>query len=159
MKEQTSVRFKITSVTLTAQDIAARTGLVADETWKIGTARGRFAQIEKAHGFVMESKSMPNASLDEHIKAMLKRIAPHAQHIGALINDARVEFACIVHRKAAPMLKFERDDLRWLGVMGAQLAVDIFILNDARNEFKSGSTAGSPPASEGGATPPPSGQN
>ena len=130
MREQTSVIFKITSMTLTAQDIQARTGLVPNETWKIGTLRGRFAQVEKAHGFTLESKAAVNASLDEHVKAMLKRLAPHAQQIGALTNEARIEFACIVHRKTAPAMKFERDDLRWLGVMGARLDIDIYIMSE-----------------------------
>ena len=33
-------------------------------------------------------------------------------------------------------LHFERDDIRWLGVMGAKLDVDIFILDEAKTKAK-----------------------
>lgn len=151
-REQTSVTFRILSETLTAADIAARTGLTADESWKKGDPRGRFGNVEKKHGFVLESKAIFSASLDDHIKAMLKRLAPSAQKIGALVNEASIEFVCTVHRKQAPMLRFERDDLRWLGVMGARLDVDIFILNDP-----AGPRGASAQAAPAPGTPPPAG--
>jgi hypothetical protein len=147
-REQTSVTFRIQSATLTAADIAARTGLTADETWKLGEPRGRFGNIEKKNGFVMESKLMSGASIDEHVKGMLKRLAPAAQKVGALTAECSIEFVCTVHRKVAPMLRFERDDLRWLGVMGARLDVDIFVLNDggaAKAQAKPESAPGTPP--------------
>jgi hypothetical protein len=151
LREQTSVRFKISSATLSAKDIETRTGLVPDESWKMGVARGVFGNVEKRHGFVLESKAPVSASLDDHVKAMLKRLAPHAQQIGALAGEATIEFACIVHRHSAPMLHFERDDIRWLGVMGAKLDVDIFILDEAKAKAKYASppAPGTPEASPG----------
>ena len=104
--------------------------MAPDESWKIGDARGPFGAVEKMHGFVLESKVRMQDSLDDHIKAMLRRVAPHAQKIGALAAEARIELSCQVHRKIAPALKFERDDLRWLGVMGARLDIDIYILSE-----------------------------
>lgn len=155
-RETTSVTFRILSATLTAADIAARTGLTADESWKLGEARGRFGNVEKKHGFVLESKAIFSASLDDHIKAMLKRLAPSAQKIGALVNECSIEFVCTVHRKQAPMLRFERDDLRWLGVMGARLDVDIFVLNDPASRAPASPPAGTPaPGGAAGGTPPP----
>jgi hypothetical protein len=129
-REQTAVRFNIFSATLSAKEIEARTGLAPDESWKIGDARGAFGAVEKMHGFVLQSKVRIQDSLDDHIKAMLKRVAPAAQKIGALANEAKIEMSCQVHRKIAPALKFERDDLRWLGVMGARLDIDIYILSE-----------------------------
>ena len=129
-REQTAVLFKIHSASLSAQEIQARTGLAPDESWKIGDARGPFGAVEKMHGFVLESKVRMQDSLDDHIKGMLKRLSPHAQKIGALANEAKIELCCMVHRKVAPALKFERDDLRWLGVMGARLDIDIYILSE-----------------------------
>jgi hypothetical protein len=67
---------------------------------------------------------------------MLRRLAPYAQKIGALAGEAVIEMSCIVHRRTVPPLKFERDDLRWLGVMGARLDVDIFILNEPAADKK-----------------------
>ena len=142
-REQTAVRFNILSATLSALDVQARTGLAPDESWKIGDARGPFGAVEKMHGFVLESKIRMQDSLDDHIKAMLKRVAPHAQKIGALANEAKIELSCQIHRKIAPALKFERDDLRWLGVMGARLDIDIYILSEPPKPSSAG-PSGSP---------------
>jgi Domain of unknown function (DUF4279) len=128
MREQTTVVFKISSAVISAQDLEARLGLKPDLTWKAGEARGAFGAIEKQHGFVLESSRPAQNDLDDHLKAMLKRLAPYAQKIGALAKDATVELTCQIHRKTGPRLRFDRDDLRWLGVMGARLDVDVFIL-------------------------------
>jgi len=156
MKEQTTVRFKISSAKLSAADVQARTGLVPDETWKVGDARGHFGNIEKQHGFVLDSKTPISEPLDDHVKGMIKRLAPYAQQIGTLTNEAVIEFSCIVHRKVAPALRFDRDDLRWLGVMGARLDVDIFIISDAYAKAPAKPTMGTPDAGTppGGNKPP-----
>ena len=80
---------------------------------------------------------------------MLKRVAPQAQKIGALANEAKIEMACMVHRKIAPALKFERDDLRWLGVMGARLDIDIYILNEQQKPSLFGSQPAAPTTGSG----------
>lgn len=157
-REQTAVRFNIFSATLTAKDIEARTGLAPDESWKIGDARGAFGAVEKMHGFVLQSKVRLQDSLDDHIKAMLKRVAPAAQKIGALANECKIEMSCQIHRRQAPALKFERDDLRWLGVMGARLDVDVHIIADQQKPASGLFGQATPPpgqASPSGSTPPP----
>ncbi len=155
-REQTSVTFRILSATLTAADIAARTGLTADQTWKTGDPRGRFGNVEKKNGFIMESKLMFSASIDDHVKGMLKRLVPFAQKIGALTGECSIEFVCTVHRKVAPMLRFERDDLRWLGVMGARLDADIFVVDGsaaAKIPLGMESDLPPPPTDPGGSGP------
>jgi hypothetical protein len=143
LREQTTVRFRITSPTLSADQIKAQIGLDPDETWKLGDKRGPFAVVEKVHGFVLESKAFPMASLDEHVKAMIKRLAPSAQKIGAIAPQCSIEFICALHSKKFPALRFARDDVRWIGVMGARLDVDLFVLE-----------APPPPKPAGGAAAP-----
>jgi hypothetical protein len=140
-REQTAVRFGIYSATLSAKDIEARTGLAPDESWKLGDARGAFGAVEKMHGFILQSKV--------RIQAMIKRLAPYAQKIGALANECKIEMTCTVHRKIAPALKFDRDDLRWLGVMGARLDIDIYILSEPPKPAAAKPAAGQP-GGEGG---------
>lgn len=144
-REQTVVSFHIFSATLTAKDIEARTGLTPDDFWKIGDTRGAFGAKEKEHGFVLNSKARVTESLDDHLKEMIKRLAPYAQKIGALANECKIEMSCQIHRKIGPRLKFERDDLRWLGVMGARLDVDVHILAEPHKPASpgSGGTTGS----------------
>src|SRR6185312_472969 len=149
-REQTVVSFNIFSDKLTAKDIEARTGLVPDDFWKIGDVRGAFGAKEKQHGFILNSKTRVTESLDDHLKEMLKRLAPYAQKIGALAAECRIEMSCQIHRKIGPRLKFERDDLRWLGVMGARLDVDVHILSEPPKPASPGAAGGS--AGSGGTT-------
>jgi hypothetical protein len=146
-RESTTVRFRITSATLSAVQIKAQTGLDADETWKLGDKRGPFAVLEKVHGFVLESKAFPMSSLDEHLKAMLKRLAPSAQKIGAIAPQCVIEFVCAMTVKKVPSLRFERDDLRWLGVMGARLNIDLLLIEEPAKPSGGGGAApaGGPP--------------
>ncbi|HXT02338.1 MAG TPA: DUF4279 domain-containing protein [Elusimicrobiota bacterium] len=137
-REQTVVTFNIFSAKLTAQDIEARTGLKPDDFWKTGDVRGAFGAKEKEHGFILQSKSRITDSLDDHLKEMIKRLAPYAQKIGALAGECKIEMSCQIHRKQGPRLKFERDDLRWLGVMGARLDVDVHILNEPQKPASPG---------------------
>jgi len=148
-RESTTVRVRITSATLSAEQIKAQIGLDADETWKLGDKRGPFAVVEKVHGFILESKAFPMSSLDEHMKAMLKRLAPSAQKIGAIAPQCVIEFVCALTVKKVPSLRFERDDLRWLGVMGARLQIDLLTLEEPVKPASGGAgaatSAGGPP--------------
>jgi hypothetical protein len=147
-RESTTVRFRITSATLSADQIKTQIGLEADETWKLGDKRGPFAVVEKVHGYVLESKAFPMSSLDEHLKAMIKRLAPSAQKIGAIAPQCVIEFICALTVKKVPSLRFERDDLRWLGVMGARLHVDMLMIEEPvkpAGGAAGGTGAGAPP--------------
>jgi len=131
MREQTSVAFKISSTTLTAEQITAAIGLKPDVSWKTGTPRGAFGATEKANGWVLESALQHFNTLDEHIKAMLKRLAPAAGKIGALGAAVSVELTASLQRKnTAPPLHFDRDDLRWLASMNSRLDIDTQVFRD-----------------------------
>ncbi|MBI5239046.1 MAG: DUF4279 domain-containing protein [Elusimicrobia bacterium] len=130
MREQTDVRLRILSQTLTPQDIEARIGLKPSESWRIGDRLGAFGAAARDHGFVIESGALASAPFREYVAALIRKIAPAAQKIGALGDQCVIEVVCTLHRKAAPLLTFERDDIRWIGVMGAKLRVDTFVISD-----------------------------
>ena len=138
------VAVRISSSTVTAEDLAARLGIKPDQSWKAGAMRGAFRVVEKQHGFVLESNLQPYSGLEDHVQEMLKRLSPCAQKLGALANEVTVEFSCTVARKTAPQIKFSRDELRWLAVMGARLIVDTTIIKDEPNKG-----AAAPPAPGG----------
>ena len=129
-RESTHVTFTIESVRLTAKQIEEQVGLKPDVSWVLGAERGAFGARAKTHGFVLDSTLSPNMSFDMHVGEMLKRLMPYAQKLGA-ITDLDIEFAVIMHRKAGPAVDVKRDDLRWLGVMGARLRIDVQIVSDS----------------------------
>lgn len=129
-RESTNITFTIESARLTAQEIEQRVGLKPDVSWLSGAERGAFGARAKAHGFVLESTNSPTEPFDNHLKGMIARLSPFAQKIGALGNDLDIEFVCSLHRRTAPAVEISRDNLRWLGVMGARLKLDIQIVGD-----------------------------
>lgn len=127
-RESTIVRLRITSATLTAVDIEAKLGIKPDESWKIGDRTGTFGAILKDHGYALDSTAMMTTRLEDHFRSILKRISPVAQKIGEISASAKVELVCSIIAKHIPPVSFQRDDLRWLASMGAQLEVEISIL-------------------------------
>lgn len=144
-RESISVRLKITSATLTAADIEARLGMKPDESWKLGDKTGVFGAIEKAHCYALVSTPMPTASLAEHFSSMIKRVAPVATKIGEFAAQAKIQMICAIQRKTLPPISFGRDDVRWLGVMGAQLDVEVTLMPDpARDALRGGGASADP---------------
>lgn len=127
-RETTNVRLRITSATLTAADIEAKLGLKADESWKIGDRTGTFGAILKDHGYALDAVALYTVNLADHMRAMIKRIAPVAQKIGEISSQAKVEMVCTLFCKAPPPIAFTRDDLRWLAAIGASLDVGVTLL-------------------------------
>jgi len=134
LRESTSAQLKITSATLTAKDIEARLGVKPDESWKIGDRTGIFGAVQKANGFVLVSAMPLTASIEAHVSSLLKRVAPVAAKIGEIAPQATIKMTCTLQRKVLPPICFERDDLRWLGVMGAQLEIEMGLVADAARE-------------------------
>jgi len=124
-RESTIVRLRITSPTYTAAEIEAKLELKPDESWKIGDRTGTFGAILKDHGYQLDSTAMMTLKIDDHFRSLLKRIAPVAQKIGEISGQAKVEIVVSVISKYIPPVSFQRDDLRWMAAMGAQLEVEL----------------------------------
>lgn len=124
-RETTVVRLRITSPTVTAAEIEAKLGIKPDEAWKIGDRTGTFGAILKDHGYQLDSTAMMTLKVDDHFRSLLKRIAPVAQKIGEISASAKVEIVVSVISKHIPPVSFQRDDLRWMAAMGAQLEVEL----------------------------------
>lgn len=146
MREQNHVAVRVTSATILAPDLAVRSGLTPDSSWPAGKPYGAFGAVERHHGMLFESKLGPTTSLDEHVREMLKRLAPGAQKLGQLGAEVEVTFTCTVHSRRAPVLHFDRDTLRWLAVMGAKLDIDTAVIADPPKP-----AAGKPQAGNAGA--------
>jgi hypothetical protein len=127
-RETTSVRLRITSPTLTAAAIEVKLGIKPDESWKIGDRTGAFGAILKDHGYALDATALYTARLDDHMRALIKRIAPVAQKIGEISAQAKVELVCALFCKTPPPILFSRDDLRWLAALGASLDVSVTLL-------------------------------
>lgn len=132
--ESNGARLKITSTVLTAVDIETRLGLKPDESWKIGDTTGAFGVVLKEHGYVIDSAASMKAPISDHLRSVIKRIAPAAKKIGEVSTQATVEMTCRIHTKAVPPIAFDRDDLRWLAAIGARLELDLHVIAERPTE-------------------------
>ena len=131
---------------MTPQDIEAAIGIKPDEAWKKGDRRGAFGAIAPDHGYFIDSGASFTASFNDGIKALVTRVSPAAQKIGAIAANCKIEVNCNLQRKAVPLLTIGRDELRWFAVMGAALQLDTFVITDAATKAaaKPGETAEKP---------------
>ena len=113
---------------MTAVDIEARLGIKPDESWRIGDRTGTFGAILKDHGYALDAVALYTLKLGDHMRSMIKRIAPVAQKIGEISGEAKVEMVCTLFCKSAPPIAFTRDDIRWLAAIGASLEVEVGLL-------------------------------
>jgi hypothetical protein len=130
LRESTEVKLKITSATLAPADLEARLGAKADESWKIGDRLGTFGAQQKTHGLLFDAQGPMSGSVEDHIRSLLKRVAPFAPKVAELAaaGAATIEVLCQITRKAAPPLRLEKDDLRWLAYLNARLDISVNIL-------------------------------
>jgi len=150
MRESNGVSVQILSATITAADLVARTGIAADATWAAGDTYGAFGAIRKTHGLALETKLAPSSTLDEHVRDMLRRLAPSAQKIGQLAAQVEVIFACKIESKRAPILHFDSDTLRWLAAMNAKLDIDTAVISEPPKPASGGAAGGAAGAKPSG---------
>jgi hypothetical protein len=144
VRESNNVSVKIESPSITAADLIARTGVEHDEKWTLGDTYGAFGATRRGHGLGLETKVSPTASLDEHVSAMIKRLAPAAQKLGQLGNEVEVTFTCKIESRRAPAIHFARDVVRWLAVMNAKLDVDTSVFVDPPKPASPGAPGAKP---------------
>jgi hypothetical protein len=154
MRELNHVTVRVESPTIKAEDLAARSGITPDSAWPAGKTYGAFGATEKNNGFQLESKLGPTVNYEEHLREMIKRLAPNGQKLGQLGPDVEVKFNLTVHHKRAPALHFDRDTVRWLAVMNARLDIDTAVVADPPKPAAGGAGGAAGTGGAGGGTKP-----
>jgi hypothetical protein len=128
MTDEIIVRLKVTSASRTPEQISDATGILCDHSWRIAEKRGKTILVEKANGWVLNSKMPKNAPLEAHIEELLGRLLVHADRIRALSEQETVEFSCVVYASAPPSLNFNKSVIQRVCQLGASLDVDLFLM-------------------------------
>lgn len=130
MADETFVRLKTFSVSLTPEQITEAIGLPCDRSWRIGDKRGKTIIIEKENGWILNSSLSLEASLDAHVENLLSRLTPIADKIRKFSEQNRVEFSCVVYADSPPALNFTESVIFQLAQLGASLDIDLFLTAD-----------------------------
>jgi hypothetical protein len=125
--QETIVRLKILSRTLTPEMITAKIGLQCDKWWHAGDFRGHTIIVQKEHGWVLHSGLPKTTDLDTHIKVLLDILEPAKEAIRGISITETVEFSIVIYSSSEPALCFDPPIISRIAGLGAGLDIDLYV--------------------------------
>ncbi|HEY8035567.1 MAG TPA: DUF4279 domain-containing protein [Methylobacter sp.] len=122
------VRLKITLGNDSASEIQELYKLLPDRVWSQGDMRPNTKIIEKSAGCIFFSGLEKEASLDQHLEALLLRTKPVATKIKKLSERNIVEVWCAIYTDSAPPLFFDSNIVDGIANLGANFDIDLYLL-------------------------------
>jgi len=128
MDTETFVSLTIISSRYSPEEMNDLVGVHCDKSWKIGEFRAKTTIKEKDNGWVINSGLEKKDSLEDHIEALLKKIAPLSDKIQYLSEDNYIEVSCAIYASEAPPLHFEKNVIHQINKLGACLDIDFYVI-------------------------------
>lgn len=125
------VRLKITLGNGNEAEIQELYKLLPDRVWSPGDIRPNTKIIEKSIGCIFSSGLEKDASLDQHLAALLLRTKPVATTIKWLSERNTVEVWCAIYTRDAPPLFFDKNVVEGIANLGANFDIDLYLLPEA----------------------------
>jgi Domain of unknown function (DUF4279) len=122
------VRLKIVSHTLSPEEISSRLGQEPDRAWRKGTDDRKVSRnMSKCHGWIMNSGTGRDVSIEDQIERLLAKLKPLSNEIRQMSATETVDFSCVVYAQTEPPLYFENKTLSVIAALGANLDVDLYL--------------------------------
>ena len=138
MAVETYAELRISSRTLTPEQISSGVGLEADKARKMGEPRASSKGYEgspiyeKETRWVLRSTLPSGERVEAHIEDLSERIEPVAEAIRALADDNTVTFACVIYADSEedynPEVFVPRSTVEFLSALGANFWVDAYFV-------------------------------
>lgn len=122
------VMLKITLGSDSTSEIQELYKLLPDRVWSPGDIRPNTKIIEKSIGCIFSSGLEKEASLDQHLEALLLRTKSVAATIKGLSEHNTVEVWCAIYTRGAPPLFFDNNIVEGIASLGANFDIDIYLL-------------------------------
>jgi hypothetical protein len=129
---QAGARLVIVSDEVPAAEIDRMLGIDADESWRRDelVGRGRTGRRRPNHGWILESGRSEEASPNEHLGALMVRLAPAVAKLPRLMSMPGIsaKLWLVEHiENWNPGLSLSPDELAALARIGIELDVDIYV--------------------------------
>ena len=134
MQEETFVRLKIRSTRRSPDEIGSELGLAADEQWLAGSCIPNTKIVVTANCWILDSGKPRDATLDEHLEALLARLRGHEDRIRAISSSDSVEVSCVLYSIREPALNFSPELLARITELGAGLDIDLYVMKTSEQE-------------------------
>jgi hypothetical protein len=122
------VRLKITLGSDSESEIQELNKLLPDRIWSPGDMRPNTKIIEKSIGCIFSSGLEKEASLDQHLAALLLRTKSVATSIKRMSERNTVEVWCAIYTQSAPPLFFDHNIVEGIANLGANFDIDLYLL-------------------------------
>jgi hypothetical protein len=105
-------------------------GIEGDEIWSAGDKRPKTELVEIENGLIAKSKLDKCLDLETHIESMMKNFSSLEEKFTnfSVMPDCEIQLSCVIYSNGAPPLNFERHITRWIGIIGASLDIDVYIV-------------------------------
>jgi hypothetical protein len=120
----------ILSEELPAAEISRVLGIEPDKSWRRGERLHKSSPRQKRHGWELGSGLSDDASVNDHLGAMLGRLAPAVESLHELTSEPGVTAMLwlVEHiENWNPGLTISSDELESLARTGVELAIDIYV--------------------------------
>jgi len=127
MNSELKLRLVLTSQVHTASELAQFANICPSKSWSSGdVVHPKARNVHKENGCLLEVK---DASLAAATKRLLSDLQAQSATLLNLPADISVELSCIVYMKdAAPELHLETQDVSFLASIGAEVDIDVYML-------------------------------
>jgi Domain of unknown function (DUF4279) len=126
---EVTVSLTLTSTEGSPEDVTARTGLQPTESWRTGDRIGKTVRLYTMNGWSLSSGLDSSAELDDHLRALLDLVEPVRPALSELSTRWELEVSCALYaREYVPACHFDRETIRRLASIGAEIDVDFYCL-------------------------------
>jgi hypothetical protein len=130
MASEISASFTLTGIELDPAEISAKVGITPTASWMKGDLidpRGVIRYQE--NGWSIQSTLDKYASLEDHVKSVLEQLQPSWSSLVEVSAQNYAEIDCVIYtRGQAPEMHLDKDILRQISQLNAELDLDLYVL-------------------------------
>lgn len=130
MATETHVELVVTSDVLQSGDITRILGVQPDRTWKPGDLRTPGATITHSnHGWLVCSSLSRAEKPEAHVRDVMTRIEGSEDNFTNL-EASNIRVRCVIYCSESPETYYDSALLRQMCRIGADLDIDIYLINE-----------------------------
>ncbi|MBD2307081.1 DUF4279 domain-containing protein [Chroococcidiopsis sp. FACHB-1243] len=134
-----SVSFTILGTDSNSEDldpdkITAIVGIQPTKMWKVGDLVSKRSTLRhKQNGWSFKSKLEESATLEDHISYIFEQLKPNWQNLVEICTHYYTEIECAIYfyEDDIPAIHFERQSLKLISELNAEIDIDIYDLSES----------------------------
>jgi hypothetical protein len=127
MNDQNIIRLKVTSTSMSPDEITGAIGLSPDKTWRIGDLRSVTQITEKCNGWILGSDSARAEGVATQMDRIISRVGENVQNIKQIAATEEVQVSIVIYAKSAQLgINLSKRHIAFIASLGATLDLDLY---------------------------------